>query len=138
MKVKISSNWGESLAALPDDIELPSISKHPQAPKELQGVFPVTELITDTAKVLNRPSQVSREMVLQAVAVIDWTQALKDIGFVTARELADDLEAMALRPADYAALEDLPQLLAASLSKALKSVPTEFVSSLVEGLRLRG
>lgn len=107
---------------------------------ELKKIFgePTSEGFVSTGRVLTLPSAVSGEIANQVIATMDLTQILKDIGAVVAQQLATDLEAMALRPADYALLPDMPQMLAQRVAKELAKAPTEFTAALVDRLKLRG
>jgi hypothetical protein len=108
--------------------------------EQLRAVFPASkqEGLTDTAAVMNLPSGVTRELAAQAIDQIDLNRIFRDLGALVAREIADELDAMALRPADYVDLPDLPKLMAGKVSKALASVPETFVVALIEQLKLRG
>jgi hypothetical protein len=106
----------------------------------LRAVFPAPkeENLTATAQVMNLPSGVTRELASQAIDQIDLDLILRDLGALVAREIANELDAMALRPADYAHLPDLPQLMARKVAKALSAVPEVFAAALIEQLKLRG
>lgn len=108
--------------------------------KDLQQVFgqPAEEAITNTARVMTMPSSISRDLAAKSIEYLDTSKIFRDLGFLAARELSDSLEAMALRPADYADLPDLVQHIASKLSKELSKVPEEFSKALIEQLRLRG
>lgn len=92
----------------------------------------------DTGKVLVMPSGVTRDLAAQAIADIDTSPIMRDIGVIVARQIATELQQMALRPADYASLPDLPQMVAARLGAELATAPDVFVASLLEQLRLKG
>lgn len=96
------------------------------------------ENLNSTAKVLTLPSGVTREVASQAIEALNLAPVLRDVGLMLAREISDELERMALRPADYADLPDMPQLVAARLGAELSKAPTEFVEALLEQMRLRG
>lgn len=108
--------------------------------EEIEEIFGKqnNESFLDTARVLGGPSQISREMAAQSVQSINLTQILKDLGVSAAQQIANDLEALGLRPADYADLPDLPQTVTRLLIQALQKMPTEFVLALLEQLKLRG
>jgi hypothetical protein len=92
-----------------------------------------------TGTVLTKPSTISDEVVEKLVCELPLKQALKDLGAVAAREVANAIETVALRPADYADLPDLPEKLAERLVAALEGKGLEcFVESFVEHLRNRG
>ena len=99
---------------------------------------PLGEAYVSTGRVLTLPSGVTTEVAAQTIASMDLTQILKDIGSVAAMQIAQDLEAMALRPADYALLPNLAEMVAQRIAKELAKVPTEFTSALVERMKLRG
>lgn len=108
--------------------------------EELAAILgtPTNEGYTTTSKVLTLPSGVTKELATQAIEQLDLTQVLKDIGAIVAREIANELEAMNLRPADYVALPDMPQMVASMVAGELASAPEEFVQALIEQLKLRG
>lgn len=110
------------------------------ARKELEAIFgAMTETYSsDTARALSMPGGVTKEIAAQAVENLDLAPILRDIGLIVARQIATDLEAMALRPADYVDLPDMPQMVAARLGAELSTAPTDFVAALLEQLKSRG
>lgn len=96
------------------------------------------EGFTTTSKVLTLPSGVTKDLATQAIEQLDTGPILRDIGVIVAREIADELQAMALRPADYIDLPDMPQLVAARIGSELAAAPPEFIQALLENLKLRG
>jgi len=108
--------------------------------EDLVAVFgtPKEEGLTTTSRVLNLPSGVTKELASQAIEQMDLEPILRDIGIITAREIANALEAMALRPADYVDLPDMPQMVAALVAGELASAPDEFTKALTDQLKLRG
>jgi hypothetical protein len=108
--------------------------------ERLRGVFPAPkeEGLSATARVLNLPSGVTKELASQAIEQLDLDPIIRDIGFIVAREIANELEAMALRPADYVDLPDMPQMVAGMVASELAAAPEVFVKALIEQLKLRG
>lgn len=106
---------------------------------QLRKVFPpVVEGSTNAAQLAVLPSQVTMQLAAQAIESLDLTVVLRDIGTIVAREIADTLETMSLRPADYVTLPDLPQMVAAMVAGELAAAPPEFANALIEQLKLRG
>ena len=91
-----------------------------------------------TAQVLTLPSGVTKELAQQAIETVDLDPVLRDIGIIVAREIANELDAMALRPADYVGLPDMPQMVAARLAGELAAAPQVFVQALLQSLQSRG
>lgn len=108
--------------------------------EDLQSVFgaPKEEGYTTTAKVMILPSGVTKDVASQAIEQIDLTTIMRDIGVILAREISDELQRMALRPADYADLPDMPQMVAARVAGELAAAPPEFVTALIDYIKLRG
>jgi hypothetical protein len=74
-----------------------------------------------TAQVLTSPSDDDREAVLEAVNSIDLDPVVRDLATLIVGAVADTLHTMALRPADYADMTDLPKSLVSRLVKVLKA-----------------
>lgn len=90
-----------------------------------------------TAAVLTRPSTLSMEVADKAVRTMSLDRLYRDFGAVAGRTVADQLESMNLRPADYANLPDLPHTVAKRVvSYLLKS--EEFARALKKSLTARG
>lgn len=108
--------------------------------EQLRAVFPAPkeEGFTSTATVMNLPSGVTRDLAAQAIDYIDLDPILRDLGGLVAREIANELETMALRPADYVDLPDLPKIMATKVARSLSATPEVFVRALIEQLKLRG
>jgi hypothetical protein len=107
---------------------------------ELDSIFgaPHTEAFASTSQALNSPSEVSKELALQAIESMDLSQIMKDLGALVAGQIAIDLSAMSLKAADYANMPDMPQMVADRLGKEIQKAPTQFVAALIENLKLRG
>ena len=108
--------------------------------EDLKAVFgdPKTEGYTTTAKVMILPAGVTKDLAAQAIEQIDLGPILRDFGVILAREIANELERMALRPADYADLPDMPQMVAARVAGELAAAPPEFIGPLIDNIKLRG
>lgn len=108
--------------------------------EDLKSVFgdPTTEGLTTTSKVLILPSGVTKDLASQAIEQLDLGIVMRDIGIIMAREIADELIRMALRPADYIDLPEMPQMVAARVGAELSLAPPEFLEALIEGLKARG
>jgi hypothetical protein len=106
--------------------------------QDLEAVFGVSEVKTTTARVMTLPSTLTRELVTKVVQEFPLEAILRDLGTVTARELADYIETLALRPADYAGLPDLGSLVSERIMRALGKDSEVFLEALTTHLRLRG
>lgn len=105
---------------------------------DLQEVFGVSEVATTTGFVMVRPSSISNELVAKVVREFPLEAVLKDLGVVAARELANYIEAMAMRPADYAGMPDLGIVVAERIMQALGKDSEAFTDALTAQLRNRG
>lgn len=74
-----------------------------------------------TAQVLNCPSDEDRKEVLDAVNSIDLEPVVRDLATLAVSAVANTLHAMALRPADYANMTDLPKSIVSQMAKVLES-----------------
>lgn len=90
-----------------------------------------------TGAVMVRPSTISMELAAQAVRQMPMDRAFRDIGAILAREVADELERQGLRPADYANLDDLSQVVGRRVTSYLLR-SEEFSRALLQGLQARG
>jgi len=72
-----------------------------------------------TGAILTRPSKLSVDVVNEVVKAMPLDGLYKDLGVVAANVLADSLESRSLRPADYAALSDLSDVVAKRVVKHL-------------------
>lgn len=106
--------------------------------RDLAAVFGVTEVKTSAARVMNAPSTISKELVTKILKEFPLETVLHDLGIVVARELSNFVEAHALRPADYADLPNLGEVLSERLMQELGKDPDTFTQALVEYLKLRG
>ena len=107
--------------------------------EELKVIFgPVEEGYTTTAQVLNLPATATKDLASQSIEQLDLDPIMRDIGAIAAREIANELQAMALRPADYVDLPDMPKIVASRIAGELVAAPPLFVQSLIEQLKLRG
>lgn len=111
--------------------------------RELQQILspPQTEgavAVTTTARVLNMPSSATVAIAQRVVEDLPLQPIMHDLGVVCARVIGDELLARALRPADYADLEELPHELCELIAKTVAQVPEDFVFALVEHLKMRG
>jgi hypothetical protein len=110
------------------------------AVEDLRVVFgePQEEGYTTTAKIMILPAGVTKDLAAQAIEQIDLSPIMRDIGVIVAREISNELQAMALRPADYTDLPDMPQMVASRIAGELAAAPLEFVQALIEHIRIRG
>lgn len=90
-----------------------------------------------TAAILVRPSTIDMELAAQVVKRTSMDRVCRDLGAVAAREVADELQRQGLKPADFATLEDLPQVVAKRIAvRLLRS--EEFSRSFLQHLGMRG
>jgi len=106
--------------------------------QDLGEVFGIAEVKTTAARVMTSPSSVTKELVNKIAKEFPLEGVMRDFGLVVARELANFIEAHALRPADYADLPDLGEALSERLMQELGKNPDTFTQALAAQLRLRG
>ena len=107
--------------------------------KELERILlPEGAGVTTTSRVMITPSSATVAIAQRVVEDLPLGEVMRDLGVICARVLAGELESRALRPADYADLEELPNELCEMLAKTIAQVPEDFVVSLVEHLKMRG
>lgn len=117
-----------------------SKSRDQLAIDELQAVFgPQTEnAFISTGSVLVKPSSLSTDLASASIEAMNLAPVLTNIGVLCAQAIATELEGLALRPADYAGLPELPESVAKRVAKELAKAPTQFVAALIETLKARG
>lgn len=126
-----------------DDLEwfqkrLSAALKTPLTKQPLASKPDLQETWMATGQVLTLPSGVTKELAASAIESIDLEPIFRDVGGIVAREIADVLQTMNLRPADYVDLPDMPQMVAARLGAEISTAPPAFIRSLLEQLKLRG
>ena len=90
-----------------------------------------------TGAVSTRPSTLDAKIAEQTAQDLDLRPIFRDLGVVAAREMADALQVLPLRPADYADQEGLAELVAKRLAEELASSET-FRTYFIKHLRMRG
>lgn len=106
--------------------------------EDLRGVFGLTEGPVATGSVSITPSTISREQVLHLAKTCPLDPIIRDLGAVVARELANELSAANLRPADYAEFAELGPIVRDRVIKVLLKNPNDFLGSVAQHLRMRG
>jgi hypothetical protein len=97
------------------------------------------EAQTTTAHVLTLPSNISRDQAYELVKDVPLEPVLRDLAVCMARAISSELLAMALRPADYADLPDLPLMVIERLIEALAAKPEDaFIKPLIDHLKMSG
>ena len=93
-----------------------------------------------TAQVLNCPSDEDRAEVLEAVKTIDLSPVVRDLTTLVVDSVENVMHTMALRPADYADMKDLPRSMLSQLSKVLSTEEGKqlFADSFLAKLKSRG
>lgn len=91
-----------------------------------------------TARVLTSPSRLSKETAEKLCQELSLDVVMRDLGAVAARVIADSLEELGLRAADYADLESIPKTLAKRIADEVQKNPESFNKALVDQLALRG
>ncbi len=109
-----------------------------QVIRDLERVFDVSEIRTTTGQVMTSPSSISRDTVVKLVKEFPLDTVLRDLGVIAARELASFIEALALRPADYAGVEDIGSIVAERIMQALGRDSESFLGTFTAQLRTRG
>ena len=92
---------------------------------------------SNTADVLSRPTQMDYALAKKAIEQVDLDTICRDLGAVAAREYANVLEQYALKPADFASLDELHETLAGKLVEYLKKSES-FVRAFQAQLKMRG
>jgi hypothetical protein len=91
-----------------------------------------------TAATLVAPSALSKEVAAKVVAEFDLAPVLRDLAAAAAREVANKLDGVALRPADYAIMAELPDLVSKRIVQQLADDPSTFAKMFADYLQLRG
>jgi hypothetical protein len=93
-----------------------------------------------TAEVLTSPSDEDRKEVLDTVKLIDLDPIVRDLTTLVVNAVANTMHAMALRPADYADMKELPSSMLALITKALGTSEGKqlFADSFQDKLKSRG
>ena len=107
--------------------------------QQLEDVFGTGAQVAPggTGAVLVRPSKLSMDLAGQVVREMPLDGLYRDLGVVAARLVANELESRGLRPADYANLQELPQVVARRIGGYLLR-SGEFSTSFVQNLTARG
>lgn len=108
--------------------------------EELARAFGLTlkEGPVSTGVVLTTPSTVQKELAVHIAKECALRNVQRDLGAVVAREIANEMQASNLRPADYADFVEISTIAQERLVAQLLKDPTEFVRSVAEHLRMRG
>ena len=106
-------------------------------PQGLQTVFGES-FNTNTAQVLNQPSGLSKEQAATLIKAIQTPKIIRDLAASAAGEIAIEIQAHAMRPADFATLPDLASMVAEKIKADLSSKPDIFEKALIEFLKLKG
>lgn len=104
-------------------------------PKDLQEIFGSQGFFSNTGSVMIAPSSITHQQASECVEKVNLSPLLRDLGLIMARELENELRTCGLRPADYAGLPNLPDILASRIAKALTKVPPEFANAFTDHLR---
>jgi hypothetical protein len=92
----------------------------------------------ETAVVLTSPSRLTAEQAREIVEALPLDGILINLGMLAAQEVANGFEAFGLRPADYALIEGLPDLLRKRLADTLGKDPQPFLEAYMAQLSARG
>lgn len=103
---------------------------------DLRAVF--GEWGPSTGDVMIAPNTLAKEVVAKVVKSFPLDKVLYELGIIAARELANNIEALALRPADYANLPDLSETMSERLMQELGKDPDMFANAFLTELRNRG
>lgn len=107
----------------------------PRSPTEdLRSVFETL----DTGAVMAAPNTLTKQLVSKIVKEFSLDNVLRDLGVLTATELANSIESRALRPADYAELPDLAEMISERLMQELGRDLEIFNTAFLSQLRNRG
>jgi len=109
-----------------------------EAIDELAAVFGLNEGPIPTGTLLNVPSSISREQAIYLAKNCPIRQVIRDLGALTAREMANEMSAANLRPADFSTHDEIGTILRDRIVKQLLGHPDEFFRALGEHLQARG
>jgi hypothetical protein len=98
---------------------------------------PTNVVPAGTGAILTRPSKLDNEFASKVVDGLELDAVFRDLGAITAREIADDMEQRGLKPADFAALEGLPEKVSKRIAENLGRSEV-FKRALCDHLKLRG
>ena len=105
---------------------------------ELASVFGLSEGPIPTGVVMNTPSSITRQQAVQLAKDCRIQPIVRDLGALAAREMANEMTAANLRPADFAEHDEIGTILRDRIVKQLLGKPDEFFRALGEHLRARG
>jgi len=103
----------------------------------LKKVF-CTEAATNTGRVMNLPSSLTKDMAKEFVNKIPLEPMVHGIAVMMAKEVGDKLTSMALRAADYEDIMDLPDSLIERLIEELAKKPDMFMNTFKDHLKIQG
>lgn len=106
---------------------------------ELRNVFGLQEGPIGTGTVLLTPSTVLKAQAIDIARRCPLRGVLRDLGAVAAREVANEMQASGLRPADYADHREIADIVLERIAKMLlDDTGSEFAASVRDHLRVRG
>lgn len=105
--------------------------------RKAMGLKPKLQEVS-TGMAMTNPTSISLEIAAAAIQEVDINPMIRDLGAIVGRELADELERLGMRPADYAGLPNNAEVMALKIASALVQMPDAFANALAETLRGRG
>ena len=104
---------------------------------ELRKVF-IPESSANTARILTLPSGVTKTLATELVAELPLDSLVSELAVATSKLVGTKLLTSALRPSDYADMNDLPDSLLERIIEELASKPEVFFKTFQETLKLQG
>lgn len=105
---------------------------------QLNDVFGLSEGPVSTAVVLNTPGSILRAQAIVLAKECRVAPLTRDLGALAAAEMANEMMASNVRPADFADQEEIGKILRDRIIRELIERPENFYRALGEHLRSRG
>ena len=105
---------------------------------QLASALGLNEGPVSTGVVLTTPGSITRAQAVTLAKDCRIDPLLRDLGALAAAEMANEMSAANLRPADFADHEEIGMILRDRLIKQLLDKPDSFYRALGEHLRARG
>ena len=98
----------------------------------------ISELAPSTASAMVLPTSITNDLASKLVEQLPLNTVVCDLAVILAKEVGNVLQQKALRPSDYADLNELPHMLIERLIDELANKPAEFFDTFAQHLKLKG
>jgi hypothetical protein len=105
---------------------------------ELLKKFFQVEAATNTGSVLTLPSGITKDLAQEITAQLALEPVIHGLAVLVAKEVGNRLTTMALRPADYIDIKELPDELIERIIEELAKKPDMFFKTFRDNLKLQG